>query len=142
MKAAIAENKFIEHAQVHTNFYGTSYEAVDKIRQEGRICVLDIDVQGVQSVKKSSMKCKYIFIAPPTMEDLEKRLRGRGTETNDKILIRLENAKKEMEYGMTPGNFDAIFVNDTIEETFEKIVQYLRMSYGNYGFHGNPMNGK
>ena len=137
MKTAIDQNQFIEHAQVHTNFYGTSYEAVNRIQEEGRICVLDIDIQGVQSVKKSSMACKYIFIAPPTMEDLEKRLRGRGTETNEKILIRLENAKNEMEFGVKEGNFDAIFVNDQIEETFEKIVKYLELNYGKYGFHAD-----
>jgi guanylate kinase len=137
MKTAIDQNQFIEHAQVHTNFYGTSYEAVNRIQEEGRICVLDIDIQGVQSVKKSSMACKYIFIAPPTMEDLEKRLRGRGTETNEKILIRLENAKNEMEFGVREGNFDAIFVNDQIEETFEKIVKYLELNYGKYGFHAD-----
>jgi guanylate kinase len=135
MKSAIANHQFIEYAQVHTNFYGTSYEAVNQIRKEGRICVLDIDIQGVQSVKRnSSMECQFIFIAPPTMEDLEKRLRGRGTETNDKILIRLENAKTEMEYGYQEGNFDAIFVNDEVEGTFERIVKYLEEKYGEYGF--------
>lgn len=149
MKVAIAENKFIEHAQVHTNFYGTSYDAVNKIRDEGRICVLDIDIQGVQSVKKSMIECKYIFIAPPTMDDLENRLRGRGTETIDKILIRLENAKKELEYGLEEGNFDAIVVNDSLENAFIRLLSFLEQFYGDFGFvarvedvNSNKMDGK
>jgi guanylate kinase len=134
MKTAIDQNQFIEHAQVHTNFYGTSYEAVNRIQEEGRICVLDIDIQGVQNVKKSSIGCKYIFIAPPTMEDLEYRLRGRGTETDDKIQVRLENAKKELEYGLEEGNFDAIVVNDTLDNSFIRLLSFLEQFYGEYGF--------
>jgi guanylate kinase len=134
MKTAIDQNQFIEHAQVHTNFYGTSYEAVNRIKEEGRICVLDIDIQGVENVKKSMLECKYIFIAPPTMDDLESRLRGRGTETDDKISIRLENAKKELEYGLEEGNFDAVIVNDTLQNSFIRLLSFLEQFYGEYGF--------
>ena len=76
-----------------------SIEAVEKVQGQGKICVLDIDVQGVQKVKKSSLEPYYCFIAPPSKEDLEKRLRGRGTETEEQIKTRLGNAAKELEYG-------------------------------------------
>ena len=58
MEAAISRYEFIEHALVHTNFYGTSIAAVEQVRSKGKICILDIDVQGVQSVKKSSLDCR------------------------------------------------------------------------------------
>lgn len=77
----------------------SSIAAVEKVQSEGKICVLDIDVQGVQKVKKSSLEPYYCFIAPPSKEDLEKRLRGRGTETEEQIQTRLANAQKELDYG-------------------------------------------
>jgi guanylate kinase len=72
---------------------------VEQVQSEGKVCVLDIDVQGVQKVKASSLDPFYCFISPPSAEDLEKRLRGRGTETEEQIKTRLGNANKELEYG-------------------------------------------
>lgn len=106
-----------------------SLDAVESVRTKNKICILDIDIQGVQNVKKSSLDANYIFIAPPSMEDLEKRLRGRGTEKEDAILKRLGNAKEEIEYGMGKGNFDRVFVNDDLNKTFEAMVEEFRMSY-------------
>ena len=134
MKEAIQQGKFIESAQVHTNYYGTSYEAVERIQNQGKICILDIDIQGVKNVKRSGLRCKYIFITPPNMNELENRLRGRGTETEEKILIRLENAKEEIKYGLTGGNFDAVIVNNTVEETFQNILKFLKKNYNEVEF--------
>ena len=111
MKADIDAGKFIEYAEVHGNYYGTSVEAVKSVQTKGQVCILDIDVQGVQNVKKSALNPYYIFIAPPSMEDLEARLRGRGTEKENDIKKRLANAKGEMDYGKEPGNFDKYLVN-------------------------------
>ncbi|KAG6574360.1 guanylate kinase [Phytophthora cinnamomi] len=83
---------FLEHAEVHGNVYGTSKRAVQDVQEKGKICILDIDIQGVQQVKKSGIHAKYLFIAPPSMDELEKRLRGRATETEDKIQLRLLGA--------------------------------------------------
>ncbi|KAK1930997.1 Guanylate kinase 1 [Phytophthora citrophthora] len=65
---------FLEHAEVHGNVYDTSKRAVQDVQEKGKICILDIDIQGVQQVKKSGIEAKYLFIAPPSMDDLEKRL--------------------------------------------------------------------
>ena len=73
----IEDGKFIEHANVHGNYYGTSRAAVEKVLHSGKVCVLDIDVQGAEQVKKSSLHAKYLFVSPPSMDELEKRLRGR-----------------------------------------------------------------
>jgi len=98
MQADIDAGKFIEHAEVHGNLYGTSTAAVEAIERQGMVCLLDIDIQGAESVRRSSLhdRTSYIFLAPPTMGVLERRLRGRGTETEDKVLKRLEGAQREM----------------------------------------------
>jgi guanylate kinase len=123
---SITNKEFIEYAHVHTNYYGTSFAAVEKVGNQGKVCFLDIDIQGVENVKKSGIKCKYIFISPPTMMELERRLRDRGTETEDKVLVRLSNAAKEMEYGMTPNNFDVIVTNDNLDKTITEIKTHIK----------------
>ena len=135
MEEAIDRGEFIEYAKVHTNMYGTSVAAVEKVRSQGKICVLDIDVQGVQNVKKSSLEAKYIFINTPSMVELEKRLRGRGTETADKIKVRIDNAKAEIEFGTTEGNFDAVVVNDDLVQTFSTIVYTLQSWYPDFDLY-------
>ena len=73
-------------------------------------------------MKESSLDAHYLFIAPPSMEELESRLRGRGTEKEDAIKRRLANARGELEYGLTPGNFDAVLVNNDLSKTLQKMV--------------------
>ena len=129
MEAAISAGLFIEHAKVHNSMYGTSFDAVETVRAQGKICILDIDPQGVRSIKASSMHCKYIFIAPPSAAALEQRLRGRATETDESIRLRLANSVDEIAFGMEPGNFDAIVTNTTIDKAFDEVVNYLLMWY-------------
>ncbi|GAX11353.1 guanylate kinase [Fistulifera solaris] len=129
MKQEIEEGKFIEYAEVHGRYYGTSIAAVDAVQKSGKICVLDIDVQGVQSVKQSSLEPLYLFIAPPSMAALEERLRGRGTETEEQMQIRLGNAAQELAYGQAEGNFDKIFVNNDLETCFAEMVQAFQEWY-------------
>jgi len=131
MKKEIEEGKFIEYAEVHGNYYGTSVASVEKVQSAGKICILDIDVQGVQSVKKSTLKPVYLFISPPSMEELERRLRGRGTEKEESIQRRLNNASEEMKYGNQAGNFDCVFVNSDLNATFEDIVSTFKEFYPN-----------
>lgn len=90
-------------------------EAVKSVQTKGQVCILDIDVQGVRNVKKSLLNPYYIFIAPPSMNDLEARLRGRGTEKEEDIEKRLANARGEIDYGQEEGNFDKLLVNDNLD---------------------------
>jgi len=121
----ISEGKFVEHANVHGNIYGTSKAAIDSVLNTGRICILDIDVQGAELVKKSSLKAHYVFIAPPSIDDLEKRLRGRNTESEESIQRRLRNALGELEYTKKPGFFDIVMVNDNLEVAYEKLKEFI-----------------
>jgi hypothetical protein len=104
MAAMIEAGDFIESADVHGNYYGTSKAAVHSVFSQGKICILDIDVQGVQSVKKASLEPEpcYIFIQPPSMDELERRLRSRNTETEDRIQRRLVNAVNEIAFVVPP----------------------------------------
>ena len=94
--AAVDEGGFIEYAHVHNNMYGTSIAAVRAVSEQGKTCLLDIDVQGAELVKKTDLHARFLFVAPPKFDVLEQRLRGRGTETEDKIKLRLENARGEL----------------------------------------------
>lgn len=129
IKKEISVGGFIEHALVHGNYYGTSVAAVESVQREGLICILDIDVQGVRNVKKSTLDAIYVFIAPPSMDVLEKRLRGRGTETEDAVLKRLKNAQDELNFGMGEGNFDRVFTNDDLDATFAVLLKQFQEWY-------------
>jgi len=125
MQLKIDQGHFIEYANVHGNLYGTSVEAVQKVRESGLICVLDIDIQGLESVKKSKLNPRSVYIAPPSFDELERRLRGRGTETEESITKRLNNAKGEMDFLSGPGTVDCTIVNDDLDEAFNKLVQQV-----------------
>lgn len=129
MRQEIADDKFIEYAEVHGNYYGTSVESVDKVSRSGKICVLDIDIQGVQKVKESNLDAIYVFVAPPSMEALETRLRGRGTEKEEDIQKRLHNANGEMEYGQVEGNFDRYLINDDLDRASEELIDMMKEFY-------------
>eukprot|EP00741_Cyanophora_paradoxa_P022491 tig00021464_g21717.t1 len=113
--------EMVEWAEVHGRLYGTSVQAVKDVLAQGRVCILDIDVQGAESVRRSGLDPCTVFIAPPSMAELERRLRGRGTETEDQVRERLENAAKEMEASQRPGLFDHIVVNDNLEDTLRQL---------------------
>jgi len=125
MEKEIKDGKFLEFASVHGNLYGTSVEAVEVVTDAGKRCILDIDVQGARSVRASSLEAIFIFVSPPSMEELEKRLRARGTETEEQILKRLRNAQAEMEQGKSSGIFDHILYNDNLEECYENLKKLL-----------------
>ena len=80
-------------------------------------------------VKESSLTPRYLFISPPSMDELEKRLRGRGTETEEAITKRLGNAAKEMTYGQQDGNFDKIYINNDLTTTFEDLAKDFKECY-------------
>ena len=131
MKKAIDNGEFVEYAEVHGRYYGTSLKAVETVQESGKVCILDIDIQGVQIVKKSSLKPHYLFIKPPepALENLEARLRGRGTEKEEDLQRRLGQAKNELDYGAEEGNFDAIITNDDLDEAIERLVSQVKEWY-------------
>ena len=106
---------FLEWAEVHGNFYGTSKYEVELQQAAGQDVILDIDVQGAEQVMAKASPVS-IFISPPSMQELERRLRGRGTEDDAAITLRMENAHKEME---AASRYDYLIVNDVLEEAID-----------------------
>ena len=120
MEKEIAEGKFIEHANVHGNIYGTSFASVLKVANSNKICILDIDVQGVQQEMKSGMKAEFVFIKPPSFEELSRRLRGRGTDSPEAVELRLKNCQHELEMAETLG-FTHVIVNNNLDEAYQQL---------------------
>lgn len=86
---------------------------------------MDIDVQGVKQIKTTSFKPWYIFVSPPSLHELEARLRGRKTETEESLRERLRMAGEELKYGETPGNFDLNIVNNDLCEAYNILRTFL-----------------
>ncbi len=108
------EGMFLEWAEVHGNLYGTSRMAVLEQLEKGIDIILDIDVQGASIISEDdSQDSVSIFVAPPSLQELERRLRGRGTDSEETIMLRLGNARKEMN---SAKQYDYLVVNDNLDE--------------------------
>ena len=116
---------FAEWAEVHGNFYGTPLQPVRDRLALGRDMLFDIDVQGAAQLSLSLPEARFVFILPPSMEELERRLRGRGTDSEDAIRVRLSNARTEI---MSSHWFDAIIVNDDLEKAYDQLRSFYLAS--------------
>ena len=110
---------FVEHAQVHGEMYGTLRSQIERVLESGRNVLLDVDVQGGKSVRRVYPDAVLIFVLPPSLEDLEERLRARGTDSEDRIQVRLENAEREMQ---EMREYDYAVVNDDLETATRKVL--------------------
>jgi len=128
-KQKIKNNDFLEFEEVYpNNFYGTLKSEIERIWAMNKAVIFDIDVIGGLNIKKQfPKKTLAIFVQPPSKEELEKRLRGRATETEEKIKMRLAKADKEL---ATAPQFDAIITNDNLEmakqEAFQLVSKFLK----------------
>ncbi|KAA8913253.1 guanylate kinase/L-type calcium channel beta subunit [Sphaerosporella brunnea] len=122
----VNSNAFIEHATFAGRSYGTSLAAVRDVTSKGRACILDIEMEGVKQVKKKpELNAKFVFVKPPSVEELEKRLRGRGTESEEAVQKRLGQALKELEFAETPGIHDKIIVNGDLDRAYKELDEYI-----------------
>jgi guanylate kinase len=115
---------FVEWAEVHGHFYGSPQASVDRVRASGGIAVFDIDVQGGNAIKRKYPDAVLVFVLPPSIEELERRLRDRRTETEDTLRGRLLAARSEIDRGVA--SYDYIIVNDDFERAFEDLVSVIR----------------
>ncbi|KAG0206520.1 guanylate kinase [Mortierella sp. GBA30] len=123
--AGVARGEFIEHAEFSGNLYGTTVQAVRNVGDRGRICILDIDMQGVKLVKATDLNAYYLSVQPPSIEELEKRLRGRGTEKEADIQSRLAAAQGELDYAKKEGAYDETIINDDLEAAYTKFKAFI-----------------
>jgi guanylate kinase len=118
----VKANKYIEYAIVHGNYYGTSIESVTNQVKKDEIVILEIDIQGAEIIKKKIPFSRSIFILPPTLKILEKRLRERATDEESVILERLKNAKTEVTKAPL---YDYILVNDDFDNSQSQLTTYI-----------------
>ena len=126
----IAEGIFLEHAEVHGNLYGTSRTRVTALLEQGRDVLLEIDWQGAEQIRRSQPDCVSVFILPPSRAELERRLRGRGSDSDEVIERRLRNSRGEIAHAH---EFDYILVNDVFADALadlQAIVHAVRLRSG------------
>lgn len=120
---ALAEDHFLEWAQVHGEYYGTPSESVDARLAGGDDVIMDLDVQGALQVKQHRPEAVLIFIMPPSIEELRKRIEGRQTETEESIQRRLSIAEKEMSHR---DQYARVIVNDVIDVAYAELAEFIK----------------
>jgi guanylate kinase len=118
----IADDKFYEWAEVHGNFYGTLKDEIDKHVKTGYDVVMELDIQGMRSVKAQHAEVNTLFIMPPSLNVLEERLRSRGDLDEAQLQMRLCNARDEME---ARSEYDFVVVNDSLDEAISEVNNIL-----------------
>lgn len=121
-KSLVEQDGFLEWAQVHDNYYGTLKQSVIDHMNAGDQVILEIDVQGALQVRKALPEAHLVFIEPPSLEELERRLRQRGTETEDVISSRMKTAEVELAQKM---EYDVQIVNDDLERAVDELVEVI-----------------
>lgn len=122
----IKNDGLIEWNEVHGNYYGTPKSFVEQTLAEGNRVLFDLDVFGKVNFDKVYPTATGILILPPSDEGLERRLRGRGTDSEEVIQLRLANAKKEVEFAKTQGKYEHIIVNDDLQKAADELRAILK----------------
>ena len=121
-KKKIAEGKFLEYAEVYGNFYGTPLYKIEENLNSGRNVLLEIDTQGALKVMEKIPEGVFIFLLPPSLEELYSRIKKRGTEDEETLKRRFDSAKSEIEVGK---KYQYAVVNDTVDKAVEKIKSII-----------------
>ena len=121
-KQWIADGKFLEYAEVYGNFYGTPLTKIEERLNRGEDVLLEIDVQGALNVKRKCPDGVYIFLLPPSLDELKRRIEGRGSETPESLKRRLQNAVAEIQIGR---EYDYAVVNDSVDNAAAQIEAIL-----------------
>ena len=119
----IDEGRFYEWAVVYDHLYGTRRDIIMEKLSRGRDVIMDLDYQGGLNIKRQSPDAVLVFLLPPALDVLEKRLRARGTDTEDVIRIRLSNVHEEMRHAM---QYDYVLINDNLNETIEYVREIIQ----------------
>ena len=121
-KSWLAEGKFLEHAEVYGNFYGTPLHKIEERRNQGVDVLLEIDVQGALNVMKKCPDGVYIFLLPPSLDELCNRIKNRGTESPESLKRRIASAQNEI---ATAKNYQYVVVNDEVDAAVDKIKSII-----------------
>lgn len=121
-ESMVKNDGFLEHAKVHNNYYGTPKDFVYDHIEKGEIVLLEIDVQGALQIKKNYKEAVFMFLLPPNMDELKKRIIGRNTETEEDIELRYKNAFKELDF---VNEYDYFVVNDEVNQAVKDIENII-----------------
>lgn len=119
----IAEDALVEWAHVHENLYGTRRSELARVTGGGMDAVLELDVQGMRSVRRAGIDAVTIFVAPPSIKELERRIRSRAADSESQIALRMNNARDEM---AARGEFDYVVVNDDLDQAVASVEAAIR----------------
>lgn len=125
-ESLIEQNELLEYAKYVDNYYGTPRKYVEETLEKGFDVFLEIEVQGALQVKKNFPEGVFIFLFPPSLDELKNRILGRGTESNDLVLNRLKEARKEIEM---MDAYDYVVVNDQVDHAVEKIKSIIQSEH-------------
>ena len=120
--ALVAAEAFVEHAEYAGNLYGTSWKAIDEPLLRGRDLLLEVEVQGALQIRERRSDARFVFLLPPSMEELERRLRGRGTDSQEDVVRRLALVRQEL---AAVHAFDYALVNEDVERTTQELADIL-----------------
>lgn len=126
MQEGIDKGKFADVTKAHTAYYGVSFDALKEVRSKNRVAILEVSINAVKELKESHLECKFLFISPQSVEEMVKKIRNKGTETEEKLIARTKIAKEEFEYANTEGVMDAIVKHKDNSTTFERAVKVLQ----------------
>lgn len=118
----VTQGQFLEHAEVHGNLYGTPIGPLDERLRSGQVVLLVIDVQGARVLMERGIEATYVFVAPPSFEELERRLRQRASDGPEALKLRLENARMEL---ACRDRYDHQVVNDDLDVAVESLTALL-----------------
>jgi len=123
--ALVATGGLLEWAEFAGNCYGTPRKPVQDQLDQGRAVLLEIELEGARQVRRSFPEGVQIFLAPPSFEELERRIRGRGTDAEEAIQRRLQRAEEELR---AQGEFDAVVINDDLDSALEALERLMQLS--------------
>ena len=122
----IKDNAVLEYTEYCGNYYGTPKKAVEDMLADGKDVILKIEVEGAMNIKRIFPESRLVFILPPSLAELERRLRKRGTETEEKIIERTAQAKNELEFAK---DYDYLIVNGELEKAVDDLVCVIRTEH-------------
>ena len=119
----ISDGGVLEYTEYCGNYYGTPRKGVEELLAQGKDVILKIEVEGAMNIRRLFPECCLVFVLPPSMQELERRLRKRGTETEDKIILRTEQARTEVKLAE---NYDYLIVNGELDAAVEDLLAVIR----------------
>ena len=127
-KQTIVAEEFLEYEIIHHNYYGTKRKDLEQIIESGKIAVLEIDVKGVANLRKNyTGQIVSVFIEPPSLDILTRRLRERGTEDAATVQLRVSRYQEEMKF---QSQYDYVIINDTVEQAQKELLEILKKEHG------------